>query len=792
MAARLARAQVAHPRRFLWAALAVSLVAVLVAAGMNFDSSYEALLPEGAPQVKNVDQVRERTGGFRQLVLAIGGEDPELRLAFGRQLALQLQQVEGVRAADLEFPAEFFRDRSIWLAETAVLEEMVRAVHQAVQVTMFPFSTVDPHTAWGRVEGIIEREKGRLPFDSTVLTSRDGRYTFLLLVPTISFSDVGAGEALLGAIEGKVRDLDPATQGLEVRYAGNLQVMQEQHRIMSKDLRRASLLALLFGVTIVAVFTRRALAPVVVGASLLAGIAWTFSIVRLTIGHVNIITGFLVAVLIGLGIDFGIHLLIRYQQERRQEGSSARSAVLGAVQGTLPPALTGALTTAGTFFSFAVADFRGFSEFGIIAGLGVLMTMTSIFLVLPPLMFLLDKRLHMPGKPRPRDGLQPRISRPLAWGMVAAGIMAAVYGLSQAGDIPFRNNYKLLRGHSPATEFIEYVDKNIGVGFNPAVFLVDSLEEARQLKQLAMELKEQGLPDGRPSRMGAVLSGADLVPDDLQRREEWIGKLTAIVENPALDRFAEGEGTRAVKLNQARRMVKTVPWSFADLPEPLQRRFSTPDRSTLLAMVWPCEQNHADYHAAAWEDELEILSQRLRQRGIEHQKADETLMMAWVYRLIQADGPPLLMLAAVVVLVFLLLDFRHIGRTALVALPLAVGMLAFIGAIAAWGMELNMFNLIVVPSIIGIGIDNAVHIYHRYRAEGPGSVLLVIRRTGMAALLASLTTAAGFGSSLISHHYGLRTMGMLAIIGISATFLSATIFFPCLLSLLESRKPRAG
>jgi len=100
----------------------------------------------------------------------------------------------------------------------------------------------------------------------------------------------------------------------------------------------------------------------------------------------------------------------------------------------------------------------------------------------------------------------------------------------------------------------------------------------------------------------------------------------------------------------------------------------------------------------------------------------------------------------------------------------------------------NTFNLIVLPSLIGIGVDNAVHIWHRYREEGPGSLELVLRRTGAAAALASVTTAVGFGSSLLSHHVGLRTMGWLAILGIACTFVSATLFFPALLSLLERRR----
>jgi predicted RND superfamily exporter protein len=112
-------------------------------------------------------------------------------------------------------------------------------------------------------------------------------------------------------------------------------------------------------------------------------------------------------------------------------------------------------------------------------------------------------------------------------------------------------------------------------------------------------------------------------------------------------------------------------------------------------------------------------------------------------------------------------------------------MLTFVGIAHLLSMEINMFNMIVLPSIIGIGIDNAVHIFHRYKEEGKGSIMFVVKNTGAAALLASLTTAVGFGSSLISHNVGLKTMGSLAIVGIGSTFAAAVIFFPALLTILE-------
>ena len=798
LAEKLARAQVAHPWRFLIAAATITLAAGLTASTLELDSSYEALLPKGAPEVVNADAVREQTGGTRQLIVALGGKDPDARLEFGKDLQKKLENVDHIRCADLELPVAFFKDRGLWLTDISTLKELVPAVEDAVKIAKIQANPLALHldeeeekreldAAWKKVDEIITAKMGGQGFDE-VLTSKDGKYTFLVVIPSIKFSDMKAGGRVLEDIENAVEELDPASRNIEVKYAGNLKVVQEQHLTMSSDLRNASILALAFGILILAGFTRRVSAPLLIGSALVSGVAWTFALAKLLVGHVNIITGFLAAVLIGLGIDFGIHLFVRFRQESLRPGVSISEAIVAFVKGTSAPALTSALTTAGVFFSFAIADFRGFSGFGLIAGIGVVMTLLSSFLILPPLLYV----FHRNRKPAPSGTEKDphtignsRISRPFAVGAVAVIGLGAIYGVIHVTDIPFRNNFKQLRGKSEATEFFEYVDENLGAGFNPAVFLSSSVKDAAMIEEAALEIRDKGLSNGKASRMGKVVSVSSLLPSDIDAHSSYIAQLERILWDPKLDKAAEKGGHRADKLIEARRMVRIVPWKAKDLPDTVLRRFTTLAGDKYITYVWPSERNDADYQAAAWEEELNELSSNLKDAGVKHNMADETLIVAWIYRLVRADGPPLLAVAAALVFLILLIDFRSFKRALLVAFPLSMGMMIFIGALHSMGMELNMFNMVVIPSIIGIGIDNAVHIYHRYLNEGPGSVALVVRTTGAATFLASLTTAVGFGSSMISHNVGLQTLGSTAVVGITATFIAAVVFFPAFLSLVE-------
>jgi len=788
---KLARLQTDYPWRVLLGALLITVVGAFVASGLKFESSYEALLPEGAPEVENANRVREKTGGTMQLVVAISGKNPDQRLAFGRRLAAKLEQLEGIRSVGFEFDTGFFKDRGFWLMDVSTLDELLVAIDETARLAKWQANPLnfrlddeaekkELEAAWRKVEDIVEAQRAGFRFDD-VLTSKDNQYVFMLVTSSIKTSDMRAGRALLEGIHGQIRLLDPKVAGVSVRTAGKLDAVQEQHETLTVDLRNGAILALVFGILVIVAFTRRLVAPFLIGIALVAGVVWTFAMVRVLIGHVNIITGFLVAVLIGLGIDFGIHLLVRYQQELKAGRVDSSRAMIAAVAGTLRPALMGALTTAGTFFSFSIADFRGFSEFGVVAGTGVLLTLVSTFLILPPLLVITQRGNAFRLVTLPEFWRPGTVRRRVVLGFSAAIVAVAVIGIVNMGGIQFRNDFRSLRGESEATKFLDYVEANLSIGISPAVFLAKSIQDAFEIRATVRD-QQTTSPQ---SRIGGSFSIVDLLPKDPDNQRSRIEKLREILNDPKLDEAALQNDAQGEQLRRAREMLQTGSWTVNDVPDSLRERLLTRDGREHLVLVWPKERNEADYQAAAWEEELDQLSRKLSQKGITHSKADETLTVAWVYRLIKKDGLWLLAMAAIVVLIILALHLRSLKETLLMVFPLATGMGLFAFVLYLTGVELNMFNLIVLPSVIGIGVDNAIHIFHRYKAEGPGSVVTVVRTTGMAALLASLTTAVGFGSALVSHHVGLQSMGILAIIGISSTFVASTLFFACLLSLLE-------
>jgi uncharacterized protein len=169
-----------------------------------------------------------------------------------------------------------------------------------------------------------------------------------------------------------------------------------------------------------------------------------------------------------------------------------------------------------------------------------------------------------------------------------------------------------------------------------------------------------------------------------------------------------------------------------------------------------------------------------------------SIVAADMLRLMQAEAPWMVLATFLIVALLMYANFRSIRWASLALVPLVVGLLWMMLLMEMFGLKLNFYNLVVLPAILGIGNDAGVHLVHRFREEGAGSLMYVFRSTGEHVAMGSLTTMIGFGGLLFSFHPGLRSIGELAVVGIGTTLLSALIFLPALLQWLETRKGEAA
>jgi predicted RND superfamily exporter protein len=585
-------------------------------------------------------------------------------------------------------------------------------------------------------------------------------------------------------------------------------------------------------------------------------------------------------------VDYAIHIVGEFTK-RRNEGQGVNEALTGSLRATGKGILTGGLTTAVAFLVLVFTSFTGLSDLGISAGVGVLSTLLTSFMVLPAALVVIhrwrEKRRIKKGRTERRnrfflDFAALRVTGTWAYRYwyVTIGVVVAVtvfMGL-KAGKVGWAKDMLSIEAERLASlELNKVLEKRFYIHPDTAMVTAGSLDEAHDLAEelddlstvrmvesitllvppaqkqdlrapLVEDIREAVEEWGEPDpfdehstgsflkalyqmdcnvitmRKSAYMSGMDrlydmadrIVPegetcvrrvkgkprppggwprvaasDDVKFISGWLEKHAT--EAPAvLDRFQDlyEPPMREAILRSANPERVTLEM----LPEATRERYTSKDGSKYLLTVYP--------RGDVWNEEFQERLLPQLDSVSERVTGTPQLFVATVERG-GREGRKATLMCVVVILVLLLLDFwglrrgvRDLGRGVLAGLlalvPLGVGAVWMIGFMNLVDMELNMVNIIAVPLLLGIGIDDGVHIVHRYRHEGPGSVPQVLGTTGRAVLLTSLTTIAAFGSFATGLYRGFVSMGIILAVGIGICFLLSVYLVPALIRIVELAK----
>ncbi len=776
----------------LGVAAVVAAIALLLASRLEFKGDFVELLPERAPEVSDLKYVEKQSGGSGYLVLQVKGGTAEQRRAFAGAWAPEMEKrTDLVVYVEYHFPTSFFADRALLTLTPERLAELeldltarIAWEKKLANPLYVDLGEEDPPADF---EALTKKYSGDAPTGEYV-ESKDGQELYLYVKPTHSAADLDFDrEMLTGAQEVTARVL-PAFAGLEVAYTGVYVARVEEDDMMKADIARAGVLSLALALGIIFLASRRPVALVIVAAPVLIGVAATFGFAWIIIGHLNPVTGFLGAVLIGLGIEYGVHLSMRYWEERRAH--EPLQAMQEAVLGTFGGALSSAFTNAAAFFVLVFAEFEAFKQFGKIASFGVMATVIAAYGMGPAVLFVAERiRPVRKGAAEPAVDHSGAVMRthasPALIGLLAAIVGAAVYSLSVAPQVGFETDLRKLKGDSPATDLEAHITRQLGVVMMPALALVPTFEEARVVSQIAAEVRAEV---GARTSFSTIASLNDLVPWNPAPRLVVIGRIRKLVDDLPK---AVTEGEHAEEVQHFLRMTQAEPWTVDDLPLEIRRRFEPAEGKGTFVLIFPRYAGYDVQELQWWADDLTTVIARARAKGVTVHILDSNRIAAKIFSLIKRDGPLIMALAAAVVFAMIWIALRRFGHAWLVAGPLYLGMTCIFGAMHLFDVRLNFLNVVVLPNLLAIAVDNSVHLFHRYREEGPGSLGHIMRTTGFAAVIATCSNAAGYGALLIARHEGLRSVGVMAVLGVVCTFVGTTIFFPALLAVLEKRqRPR--
>lgn len=782
----LVRASFHSPWLVILALGVVGLGAGYTASKLAFRGDFIELLPESSDEVKDLRFVEARAGGGGYLVTQVLGGTAEQRRSFAAAVAPKLEeQRDLIRYVEYRFDMEFFRSRALLLLKTPQLTSLEGDLKERItweKKHANPlFVDLLDEAPPADFDAIATKYGSEAPSGEFV-ESKDGKELYLYVKPTGLAGDLDFNRKLVAAARGVADATLAAYPGLTVAFTGPFVIRIEEDETMQRDLKLAGVIASVVALGVMLLATRKVVALLVSFAPVSLGIAITFAFAKVTIGHLNPVTGFLGAILVGLGIEYGIHLSMRYWEERAEHG--VHEALENAVLGTFTGALTSAATNAVAFLVLMFAEFEAFKQFGRIAGFGVISTVLSAYLLAPAILVVAERvrpfrpRKNADGSAKARLDI-PRIPTGAMLTVMALVAAFAAYSLSVVSQVSFESDLRRLKGESPATALDDHITAQLGLIMTPALLYVDTLEQAHEVAGIVEQVRLAG---GEKTSFQKVASLNDMIPRDPAGHQVVIDRLKVLMTDLP-ESMKEGKTGQKVRDFQA--MLEAKSWGAEAVPLEIRRRFTALSGSGTFVLLFPRYSGYDTNELDLWAKDLDDVVVRARAKGLSLHVLDGNRIASKIFRLIKKDGPFILFTAAVVVFLMIWLSLRSLRDALLVGGPLFLGMTCVFGGMHLLGLRLNFLNVVVLPNLLTIAVDNSVHLYHRYHEEGRGSMGHVWRTTGFAAIVATVSNAAGYGALLVAHHEGLRSVALLAVMGVFCTFMGTTVFFPMLVEVRE-------
>ncbi len=656
------------------------------------------------------------------------------------------------------------------------------------------------------------------------------RRRFLVLQARQDFSELLPGKAALRRVREAARDLelDP-DHGVRVRLTGSVAMEDEE----LESVGRGAGLAGLASLVMVGLLLFAALRSVrLVGASLLTlvvGLVGTAAFAAWAVGHLNLISVAFAVLYIGLGIDYAIHLCSRYR-ELRQQGRDRPLALREAVGDVGASLALCAVTTAAGFYAFVPTAYAGVSELGVISGSGMFISLVVSVTLLPALLSLGSPKAagEIPSRPSRTAkllALPLRHVRAVRWGALLLGALAAAllprvrfdYNPTNLRDphtesVATYNELLEDSDSSPLTiallepdaraareaadrvEALDRVDKALTIeSFVPRdqdekLMLIDEMalilgpeledgtlgrptEPGRQLESVG-EL-ERSLEGLLPRLEGDLASSTRRLLEDMRRFQVSIRGRTSTEQAKTVEALRESLLADLPELlERLRTSMEAEPVGIGDLPSDLVARWVTGDGRHRVE-VFP-EANLADNRALRrFVEQVRTVEPDATGAPVVSLEAGDAVVRAFQQAFLYA-------LAFVCILLLTLL--RSVRDTLLVLVPLLLAGALTGAASVVLDIPFNFANVIALPLLLGVGVDNGIHMVHRFRTTPPEDGNLLGTSTARAVFFSALTTIASFGNLAFSSHLGMASMGQLLSLGLGLTLVSTLVVLPALLT----------
>ncbi len=887
-----ARFAATHPWQVIFVLLVITVLAAISASTIKMSMRWSDLLPMHDPAAQEFDRVLKEYKSVSTIHIVVQGEEQQMK-HFADAVVPQIEELtDYVNRVDYKIDKEFFGEHGFMLAKAKDLERMKDMFDD---LNLIPLMTkindnfeeeyigdkkealstkqkedeavrsLDGFHYWLKTmdtflsepkrvnPALAELAVDRFLYGDPYFLNHDKRILLIAIKPTFTAMDIEKDIASTKAIQAILDKTIPDFPDIKAGITGIIPLQKDEMEHTNSSMRISSIAALVLVLLLFILTFRMWSTAVLAGLNLTIAIIIAAGVVGLILGRLNLMTSMFAVILIGLGIDYAIHIISVYS-ERRTIDKDVPSAMEQTFLRSGSGIITGALTTAAAFFALTISVTQGIREMGVVLGIGIICAMLTTLAGLPAFLVarerVITKIKRTPMKPPHiefkvlEDFGNTVIRRPLLFLIIA--VIISAFFLFQAWHIKFDYNMynvepeglttvalqdTIIQAFDMSPDFAMVTTSSIEESWEiaekaremPAFSMVENIgdfapPQDKQLRrrphvediQKSLQLNKEMIPFSYENidSLTAQLERLDMNIYELSQlafiggQDKVDAKCKTIIGDPEADnpdnfilklvdkiREDPERAVRAFNTFQKYYMpeLRTRAYNMANpefimlenVPDHIKERYINDAGDTYLVTISPREQ--------IWDFEaMRRFSKQLEQ--VSPKATGNPPLFLRLIDYIARDGLWATVLTIFIVVILLWIDFRSLSMALLGIIPLLAGGVWMVGILKSLGLMLNFINVMGLPMIVGIGIDDGVHLLHRYKYEGLGHTPTVLKSTGKAILLTSLTTMAGFGSLLLGTYRGWASLGTFLSIGVGACFLTTVLFLPAIIGLTQQKK----
>ena len=663
---------------------------------------------------------------------------------------------------------------------------------------------------------------------------------FLLFLVTPKGNGYASRSQDLALLRKTVDQVKAGYPGLEAGVTGPDALEADEMSSSMKDVTLATWLSLLGQMGLLILFLRSLRRPLFEGLVLILGLCWTFGLVTLVVGHLNLLSLIFAPLMLGLTIDYGIHWFCRLEEEEGPSRHCSPGVMACTFRRSAPGIVYAGVAAIVSFVPLAFVGFKGLAELGIILAMGILVMLVATLTLLPALVTLTEKCPPSEGPedcpPHPTPFLHLHWHRPGL--LVGAGVLITALGGLSLHYVPFDLNPLHLQNPTAESVVWEYKliqDSKYSTSYG--ALATASLEElvarSEALKRLPTVSHVESILSFLPQQVEAkrlLIKEMQPVLDAINFPRAPAGapepqELAAILSRinfkvaEAAKKLDKDQADTRKQVEETHRLInKIIPRLQSGAPEVAGRlegygRYFFSD----LRDTWDQFQGYVNSGLTGPPPTLADLPASVRARFISPQgtyllrvfPSEDTWNFGPLKQFVKslwsidpnAVGDPVLLysftlgfrnsilwaagLALLAITVMLVLLFRSLKMALLALIPLVVGTGLTVNLMWLLNLPFNQANVLFVPLILGEGIEFGIIILTRWRLEESARAIGLPASTAKGVALAALTTTLGFGSLMVSGHQGTFSLGLLATVGSLSVLLTSLSILPAFLRLVE-------